>query len=414
MARILNEERQRPTIEYPDNRSDLKANLEGRPLINMAVLEEPRYKRPTIHAMREQKTRLVSEKPQVYSFGGGNYETLLLLFNQVSQSDRDQFIEKLLTFVESGGVCTQMAGYHFPKFQGYVSDLPLIAEFCIRNGYTERLFISTTKAKVPTLGLALMMMQLEETIALNFTLFSEQKLKDMQTWLEPLREMAELQTYSARSARGSAGKRVENPHFKPGRSEEANQIVRSIAGVMAECNQAIFFHIKGALQQSRSFEVESDKLKVEGYLRSLGFDPMLQQALDLAEREFRDGATGFNLKTGMSHLRSFLEQLHAQACAAIATETTPATEATEYNKWGLTSAFLKKHKYLSWQEEKLVCGIYAIMSEEGVHPLIAEPEYVRLLRNMVIEYGLLLMTILDKKGIKIAASDMKTATKTSL
>jgi hypothetical protein len=44
------------------------------------------------------------------------------------------------------------------------------------------------------------------------------------------------------------------------------------------------------------------------------------------------------------------------------------------------------------------------MSEDGVHPLIAEREYVRLLRNMVIEYGFLFLTTLEKKGIKIQAS----------
>lgn len=275
MARILHEERQRPTIGYVDNRSDLVANLQGRPLVNTAVLEEPRYKRLNITAMREQKTRLVSEKPNLYSFGGSNYETMLLLFEQVNKADRGEFIEKLLTFVESGGFCTGTAGHHFPKFQGYVSDLPLVAEFCIRNGYTERLFTATAKAKVPTPGLALMLMQLEETIALNFTLFGKQELKDIQTWLAPLREMADLQTHSAR---GSAGKMVKNPQYKSGREREANQIVDSIDRITAECNQAILLYIKGALQQARSLEVESDKVKVEGYLKSLGFDPVLQQA----------------------------------------------------------------------------------------------------------------------------------------
>ncbi|MGB8478294.1 MAG: hypothetical protein WCE63_05570 [Acidobacteriaceae bacterium] len=397
MARILQEERQRPTISYKDNWSDLKEGLGGSPLMNFALLSAVPYNRPTIHAMREQKVRLVSEKPQLYSFGGGNYETLLLLFNQVSQSDRDDFIEHLLTYVESGGYCTRISEHRFPKFEGFVSDLPLIAEFCVRQGYTERLFASTEKCKAPTPGLALMMMQLEETIALNFTLFSKQQLKDIQTSIRPLYEMAELQTYSER---GSVGKMVKNPHFKPGRSKEADQIVLSIRGIVEECDQAIFFYIRDALQQSRSFEVESDKQKVACYLKDLGFDPLLQEALDRAEKEFRDDATGFELKTCMSHLRSFLEQLHAQACAAIATEKTPVTE---YNKWGLTIAFLKKHEYISSQEEKFVSGIHAIMSEDGVHPLIAEREYVRLLRNVVIEYGLLLMSILDKKGIKIAA-----------
>jgi hypothetical protein len=395
MARILNEERQRPTVGYSDNWSDLKARLGGQPFANSALMDV--YTRPNIAAMREQKLRLVSEKPQIYSFGGSNYETLQLLFDQVNKADRDEFISQLLIFVENGGFYSRTTTPHFPRFQGCVSDLPMVAEFCIRNGYAERLFSAAAKSKVPTPALALMMMQLEETLALNFTLFSKEQLKNLPNWLEPLRKMADLQTHSARGPRG--GPVVKNPHYQPGREKEASQIVDSIDGITAESQQAIFFYIKSSLQQAKSFDVESDKVKVSGYLQSLGFNPMLQQALDQAEKEFRDDATGFQLKTCMSHLRSFLEQLHLQACSAIAPDTTPVTE---YNKWGLTVAFLKKHGFLSSQEEKLVAGIHAIMSEDGVHPLIAEREYVRLIRNMVIEYGLLLLSILDKKSVTIS------------
>ncbi len=43
------------------------------------------------------------------------------------------------------------------------------------------------------------------------------------------------------------------------------------------------------------------------------------------------------------------------------------------------------------------------MSDEGVHPLIAEPEYARLLRNVVIEYGVMFLATLDKKGVILRA-----------
>jgi hypothetical protein len=36
------------------------------------------------------------------------------------------------------------------------------------------------------------------------------------------------------------------------------------------------------------------------------------------------------------------------------------------------------------------------MSDTAVHRLVAEREYARLMRNMSIEYGLLLLTKLDK------------------
>jgi len=44
------------------------------------------------------------------------------------------------------------------------------------------------------------------------------------------------------------------------------------------------------------------------------------------------------------------------------------------------------------------------MSDTSVHPLIAESEYARLMRNMSIEYGLLLLTKLEKNGTDLAMS----------
>ncbi len=47
-----------------------------------------------------------------------------------------------------------------------------------------------------------------------------------------------------------------------------------------------------------------------------------------------------------------------------------------------------------------VTSLYTLMSDEGVHPLIAEREYVRIRRNMTYEYGLMFLTVLDKKNLR--------------
>jgi hypothetical protein len=52
------------------------------------------------------------------------------------------------------------------------------------------------------------MLEVEEAIALNFNFFSEAELESIPAWLLPLREIAQLQTYSSK---GSVGKMVENP-----------------------------------------------------------------------------------------------------------------------------------------------------------------------------------------------------------
>jgi hypothetical protein len=48
----------------------------------------------------------------------------------------------------------------------------------------------------------------------------------------------------------------------------------------------------------------------------------------------------------------------------------------------------------------------------NVHPLIAEREFARLLRNMSIEYGLMFLTMFEKKGVKIQATMAQTLTET--
>jgi hypothetical protein len=48
------------------------------------------------------------------------------------------------------------------------------------------------------------------------------------------------------------------------------------------------------------------------------------------------------------------------------------------------------------------------LSDEGVHPITAEKEYARLARNVVIEYALLFLRRLEKRGPKLMKGKSKT------
>ena len=99
----------------------------------------------------------------------------------------------------------------------------------------------------------------------------------------------------------------------------------------------------------------------------------------------------------MHHLRSFLEELHIEASEVFGRSV---GEQAPPKKWGKAINFLRTHGVLSIQEEAFVTSLYTLISDEGVHPLIAEREYVRIRRNMVTEYGLLFLTVLEKKGLR--------------
>jgi len=66
---------------------------------------------------------------------------------------------------------------------------------------------------------------------------------------------------------------------------------------------------------------------------------------------------------------------------------------------------LRKSRVLSKTEEQLAASLYTLISDAAIHPLIAEREYARLSRNMVIEYALLFLRKLDKLGLGIRNPD---------
>lgn len=396
MSRILNEERQRPTIKYQDNFLDWKTLLKGQPMFNPAVLASRNFLRPNLVAARNSRPREVFERPEIYSLNGNNYDLLLLLWGQVLEHDREKFLNSMMRFVKAGGYAVDSKNTgNFPMLLSKVSDMPLIAEFCARTGRIELLMKSAATIKQPTVGLALMLMQLEETIALNFNVFSEPELKNFASWLKPIRAMAHQQT--CRTV-GPPNRPARNRAFRPGHEHEAKEIVQAIDGILAECNQAIYFYLKGYLQQTRNPEVEADKIKVIGYLDTLGFEPNLKLAIEEAEREYRDNSTVFELKNCFTHLRSFLERLHRDSAKAIAT----AHGESVVDKWGVATDYLCKKGIFVKKHEEFVTSLYTLISDTSVHPLTAEREYARLLRTVVIEYGVMFLAALEKNGVKIA------------
>jgi hypothetical protein len=273
--------------------------------------------------------------------------------------------------------------------------LALLAEFCIRTGHLKELLAATAEPQLPTASMAIMLKEIEEIIALNFNLFSDSELASIPFALAHLREIADRQTYSARGPRG--GEMTENPHYRQGYSDEGNEIVKAIDGISEECRKARFWYLKGALQELPNLEIESDKLKVESFLANLGFHDDMVKALNAAEKDYKSTASAFELKNCLGHLRSFLEHLHRESAKSIAA----AAGHTIVDRWGDATLYLRQQAFFTKQHEAFIASLYTLLSDESVHPLTADREYARLLRNVVIEYGVMFLTMLDKRGVTI-------------
>lgn len=397
-SQILEEEQVQPTLGYryvsdvwPISKRHLQHDLEQKgwtaPMVGQGALADERGKRP----------RQVYEDPKLWEFRSTNFSLLLKIFSQVAEADRAAFVSALLNCVRKPMQASQFRKVAlFPSYGGRTSALPLLAEFCIRNGFLQDLLAATAEPKMPQPSLAIMLIEIEEIIALNFNLFSDSELASMPSSLAPLREIAKRQTWSARQPlRG--GVIENNPHYQQGFSEVGNEIVAAIDGVAEECRKARYWYLKGALQELPNLEIEHDKLKVEGFLVKLGFNKDMVEALNVAESDYKSTATAFELKNCLGHLRSFLEHLHREAAKSVAA----AAGDTVVDRWGDATLYLREKGYFTVQHEKFIASLYTLLSDESVHPLTADREYARLLRNVVIEYGVMLLSVLDQRGVTI-------------
>jgi hypothetical protein len=114
---------------------------------------------------RRRRPRLVHESPDEFRFESVNYELLLALFSQVAMTDRPAFVRFLLSRISSllPARRLQTSPAKFPSWNNHISELPLIAEFCIRVGFKGELLHAVTDSPFAP-GFVLLLMQLEETL----------------------------------------------------------------------------------------------------------------------------------------------------------------------------------------------------------------------------------------------------------
>jgi hypothetical protein len=386
---ILREEQTRPTLNYryvsnewPEElRYEYEMQKKGYTPATVGVI--------ALSRMRQRRPREVYENPNQWEFTSTNYSLLMAIFSQVLPADREPFLTVLLnTYTRLSGSATVGLKHAFPTWNGFIGALPLLAEFCIRNNFLNLLLRMASKIEMPNASIALMTIQLEEMISLNFNVFTDAELKVMRAAMNAIRTTAERQTWKSRGFRSGRANET-NPHYKPGFEAQGQEIVASIDAFLAQCEQARYWYLKGALEQSRNPEIESDKKAIEGYLTKLGFSNLMVGSLNAAEHLYKDTANAFELKSCLGHLRSFLEQLHIEACPRY---VSPGEAAPV--KWGPATAFLRERGVISPKEETFITTLYTLVSDEAIHPLIAGREYARLFRNIVIEYGLLFLTAL--------------------
>jgi flagellar biosynthesis/type III secretory pathway chaperone len=369
---ILKEERAYPTVSYAPSKS-----LDLAKLIELTMSE------------RGIRPRSVRENPHDFVFKSVNYELLSSLSAQFDEDQRLALRSHLLHRIGDLYAVKKVLRSEYPIWNSYTSELPLVVEYLIRVGASVELFDWLAKVK-PTPGVILLLLELQELVALNWSILSDSELEQL------LQKVAILGA-TARKLRSEQAK-LPTAWTIEGERVSVSLVARDCVSRCDElielCRKARYLVLKSDLLRDVNLEVNQDKNVVESYLKQLGFSPNLIQSLNEADK-LQLSPSPFDLKSSMGHLRSFLENLHIEAGVRVATKSGGGVPA----KWGATVAFLHQSRVLTKQEEGFVTGLYTFISDGAVHPLIAEREYARLSRNVVIEYGLLLLRKLDKFGL---------------
>lgn len=144
-------------------------------------------------------------------------------------------------------------------------------------------------------------------------------------------------------------------------------------------------------------ELNRDVAQLKTRVSSYSFPSDLIDLLDKVESGIAAGGDAFDQAAMIGHLRSFFESLHSHVGNRLRTEKPATLDGTDLTKCGQAIDYLHRKVVLTDEMRTLGRGLYAVLSGHGVHAISAEREYVRLCRNMVVEYGLVLFYELERR-----------------
>jgi hypothetical protein len=383
---ILDEERVSPTVNY-DCVPQAEQGFTQAFVAIAGTINLPQ--------MRTQRPRQIIENPTWYRFKSTNYDLLCALLSRLAENDRPAFPSGVAVRLVSAPGCVRKPHVFFPGWNNLSSDLPLVAEFLVRNHGKAHLMRALFEAQLIP-GYAPLLRQLEEMIALNYAVFTDSDYETLASAMLSSSARAEAKEKEYRKINAVS---VHWPEIGPLSATGLCVEVQAASQAIAEqCRKARYLYLKGSLSEGLNVEVNQDKIAVEQYIQQYGFPHSLIESLNEVERLYLHGTNPLEFKSSMGHLRSFLEKIHSEVMPALHSKFGGQLP----QKWGDGLAYLARNQVLSKTEEQFIASLYTLISDEGVHPLVAEKEYARLARNFVIEYALLFLRKIEKLGIKVA------------
>jgi hypothetical protein len=205
---ILDEERIFPTVVY---------GLAS-PAVNSAA--------PTVMALgqRVARRRDIQERPENFIFRSTNFDLLGALLDQVPQQDKSAVLVASLSRISSRESYRDTLNEisRAGQWRRCSSELPLVAEFNVRRG-DKQSFIATLKNAALSPGLTLLLVQLGEMIALNFTLFTDEEYWQIETAVKSIGENRQYRVLLSSRIPSTTSLRKFQPCLTPYRRDAARR-----------------------------------------------------------------------------------------------------------------------------------------------------------------------------------------------
>jgi hypothetical protein len=152
-----------------------------------------------------------------------------------------------------------------------------------------------------------------------------------------------------------------------------------------------YLRLRKDLRDNENPELNTDKQALLSRMQSLGYTANMTAVLQEIDRKVRSASTSFDFKGCLDLTRTFFEEFFEASADKVAAKNSAQLPPKEKSGHFLPfKQFLKNSGLLSITEEALAQSIYNCLSEEGSHNLTAAPEQMRVLKNIVVEFVLLL------------------------
>lgn len=188
--------------------------------------------------------------------------------------------------------------------------------------------------------------------------------------------------------------RPTGPHTPSPSQVTYDRFKSQLMRIVTQAQEIKYRRLRDHLTNDANLEINQDRETLTAGLAKLAFPKELVESLQHAEAEYRKAESKFDFKTSVDHNRSFFEALMWETATKVA--SIRKEQLTVQRKFPVeVREYLHKAGFSSDRFHKLCEAFYHFASEQSTHQVASGREIARVVRNLNVELGLLILRRLE-------------------